>query len=179
MITFLLSGLWHGASWNYVVWGGIHGLYQIVGSLTAKYRNEFNKKFEVKVNSISYKIGKAAVTFALVDFAWIFFRADSLSSANSIIKGIFTRWNPWKLYDQSVYNLGLDVREMHILIAAIVLLLFVDSIRYVKNQMVHSFLREQCIWFRWGMMFTLFFFILVFGAYGPDFDARQFIYFQF
>lgn len=179
MITFLLSGLWHGASWNYVIWGGIHGLYQIVGNLTIPYRRNIKERFAVKDNSISYKMGKAAVTFVLVDFAWIFFRADSLSDAKGIVEGIFTRWNPWKLFDQSVYHLGLDVREIHILTAAVVLLFLVDLIRYGKDQMIHCFLQEQCIWFRWGMMFVLFFSILIFGAYGPAFDAKQFIYFQF
>lgn len=162
-----------------MIWGGIHGLYQIVGNLTIPYRRNIKERFAVKDNSISYKMGKAAVTFVLVDFAWIFFRADSLSDAKGIVEGIFTRWNPWKLFDQSVYHLGLDVREIHILTAAVVLLFLVDLIRYGKDQMIHCFLQEQCIWFRWGMMFVLFFSILIFGAYGPAFDAKQFIYFQF
>lgn len=119
------------------------------------------------------------ITFLLVDFAWIFFRTDSLADSFLFISRIATHFNPWTLFDQSLYTLGLNQQEIHILLAAAAVLLFVDLIRYRKKKTLDIFLEEQCIWFRWGILFFLFFFILIFGMYGPAFDAKQFIYFQF
>ena len=82
MVTMLVSGLWHGANWTFVVWGGLHGVYQVVERTFRKDR-EFTKKDGVK-NRI-YMAGTRLVTFALVAFAWIFFRANSLSDAVFVI----------------------------------------------------------------------------------------------
>ncbi len=78
MITFLVSGLWHGADWTYVLWGGIHGMYQIVGELTEGTRRRVNERLSVDTEAESYKLGKILGTFALTTFAWIFFRADTI-----------------------------------------------------------------------------------------------------
>lgn len=179
MITFLTSGLWHGASWNYIVWGGLHGVYQIVGDMLRPAKKKFNSRFHVKTKSFSYKLGKIFVTFVLVDFAWIFFRADSMHDSIQMIERILTRWDPWVLFDQSLYTLGLNQQEMHILFAAVLLLLFVDIVRFRYKETIDVFLEKQCLWFRWGMIFLFLLFILIFGIYGPTFDAKQFIYFQF
>jgi hypothetical protein len=80
MITFLLSGLWHGAAWHFVVWGGLHGLYQIIERAVANTR-----KAALPVKSLPVKIIQVVITFTLVSFAWIFFRAASVSDALLII----------------------------------------------------------------------------------------------
>lgn len=179
MITFLVSGLWHGASWNFIIWGGVHGIYQVTGDIIRPLKERLNKKWNVKTQSFSYKTGQIMITFLLVDFAWIFFRTDSLADSFLFISRIATHFNPWTLFDQSLYTLGLNQQEIHILLVAAAVLLFVDLIRYRKKKTLDIFLEEQCIWFRWGILFFLFFFILIFGMYGPAFDAKQFIYFQF
>lgn len=179
MITFLVSGLWHGANWTYVAWGGIHGLYQVIGDLTAPLKKKLNLKFHVLTENFSYKFGQMIITFILADFAWIFFRANHLSDACQIIGRIFSKWDPWILFDGSMYNLGLNMMEVHILILSLLILLLVDIIRYVKNQTIDKFLSNQNLWFRWLVIFGLIFFILTYGQYGSGFSAQQFIYFQF
>ena len=62
MITFLISGLWHGANWHFVVWGGIHGIYQVVGQETVSIREKIKKILCVKTDTISYKIGQIFIT---------------------------------------------------------------------------------------------------------------------
>lgn len=179
MLTFLISGLWHGANWTYVVWGGIHGLYQILEDVLEPIKKKINVKFHILTENFSYKFGQMVITFILTDFAWIFFRASNLADAIRIIGRIFTRLNPWVLYDGSIYNLGLDLTEVHILTVALVILLLVDLIRYFKNATLDRFLSNQNLWFRWLVIFGLLFFILTYGAYGQGFSAQQFIYFQF
>lgn len=179
MITFLVSGLWHGAEWNYVIWGGIHGVYQVVGDLLAPVKKKVNELFEVKTDCASYKFGQMLVTFSLTTFAWIFFRADSLSQALLYIERIVTRFDPWVLFNGNLYTIGLERYEANVLIVALVVLLVADIIRYRKGQRIDVFLQEQNWWFRWAVAVFMIVMVVVYGKYGPEYDANQFIYFQF
>jgi D-alanyl-lipoteichoic acid acyltransferase DltB (MBOAT superfamily) len=118
-------------------------------------------------------------TFFFVDIAWIFFRASSISVALDYCKRLFTKWDPWSLFNGEIYTLGLDRFEFNILVVATVTLLLVDLIRYCKKQIITEFLQEQCIWFRWGVIFALIFATIIYGMYGVQFESSQFIYFQF
>ena len=118
-------------------------------------------------------------TFLLVAFAWIFFRSNSIMDALIFIKRIFVKPTPWVLFNDGLYNLGLNRTEMNILIVSIFILVVVDLIRVKKNMTIDSFLFTQNIWFEWVVIICLMFMIVTFGEYGPTFDAKQFIYFQF
>ncbi|MBR4083491.1 MAG: MBOAT family protein [Lachnospiraceae bacterium] len=179
MVTFGISGLWHGANWTYVFWGLLHGMYQVVGDITKSFRTKLFAKCQAKTESFSFKLAQMAGTFILVDIAWIFFKADSLRIALDYCKRLFTKWDPWSLFNGEIYNLGLDRSEFNILIVASVALLLVDLLRYCKKQMITDFLKEQCIWFRWGVIFALIFAVIIYGMYGVQFESSQFIYFQF
>ena len=159
--------------------GGVHGLCQIVGDVLRPGREKLVAKWPMKTDSFRYKLGQVLFTFLCVDFAWIFFRMNSFRNSLGFITRIFTEWDPWVLFDQTLYQLGLGQTEVHILLTAVFILLLVDLIRYKQGITLDCFLEKQCLWFRWGVLFFLFFFILMFGIYGPDFEAKQFIYFQF
>ncbi len=116
MCTFLVSGLWHGANWTYIVWGGIHGFYQIIGGETELLKRRLERYFHVKTESVSYKFGQMLCTFLLVDVAWIFFRADNVSDACQYLWRIVTQVDPWALSNGTLYTLGLNITEIHIFI---------------------------------------------------------------
>ncbi|MDE6889535.1 MAG: MBOAT family protein [Eubacterium sp.] len=179
MLTFLVSGLWHGASWHYVVWGGMHGVFKVVGAQTRAVRDRFYTRTNTKTNSFSFRLGQAAATSALAAFAWIFFRADSFTQACGYVKRLFTKPNLWALSDGTLYQLGLDQTEMNILLSALMILLFFSIVKYKRKEDPDAFLANQCAWFRWMTVAVLFSFIFLFGIYGPGYDAAQFIYFQF
>lgn len=179
MITFLVSGLWHGANWTFLAWGGVHGSLQIIENILSPAVNKLNRKIGTKVNSISYKLGQMAVTFSLVTIAWVFFRAETIRDAGQYIVRMFMRFNPWVLFDGSLYTLGLDRMEVSILMAALTVLFVISCIRYRLHQNIDTFLGEQCIWFRWLVLLVLIFGVVIFGVYGPEYDVTQFIYFQF
>lgn len=179
LITFGVSGLWHGANWTYVVWGLLHGFYQIVEKELTPLIGKINQKCNTKTNSFGYRFLKVLITFVLVDIAWIFFRADSLHQACHYIGRMFQYRDWWSLLDQSIFTLGLDVREIHILVFALIILLLVDLLKYKKNLLFSDFMEQQCIVFRWGVLLMLLFVCIVFGYYGPEFDSAKFIYFQF
>ena len=179
MITFLVSGLWHGANWTYVVWGGIHGLYQIIGAELRGVKNRINEKLHTNTECFSYKLGQILVTFVLTDFAWIFFRSNSLKDAFAYIGRMVTKADLWSFFNGELYNLGLERAELNILFLGLILLLLVDLIRYIRKERIDTFLAGQNLWFRWSVLLFLIGAIAVCGVYGPAYDAKQFIYFQF
>lgn len=179
MVTFLVSGLWHGAAWSYIVWGGLHGLYQILGDMFKPVREKIVKIFHVDTKAFSYKLGQILITFSLTTFAWIFFRAGSLKQALRYIERMFTSWNPWVIFDESLLQLGLENIDLNILIIALVILFLADIIRYRQKITLADFLMKQNLWFRWVVLLGMILAILVFGQYGVEFDSTQFIYFDF
>lgn len=179
MITFLVSGLWHGASWSFVIWGGLHGFYQIAAMWMKPFKEFINRKWSVRTESISYKLGQVFITFLLTDFAWIFFRAGSIRTALDYIYRMVSKFDFWSLFDGSIYTWGLDQAEIHVLGAALVVLLLVDLVKYFLHQRIDLFLKEQCIWFQYLVVFGLLIAVVIYGVYGIDVASIQFLYFQF
>lgn len=179
MITFLASGLWHGANWTYIVWGGIHGLYQMTGEILRPVKDKIYPHIGIRMESISYKVGQAIVTFLLTDLAWIFFRSENIWMAIGYITNIFKRWNPWVISDKSLYSIGLSNYEWNVLLIALVFALIVDSVKVLKHERIDCFLNEQGTLVKGLIVGFLILMIGIFGEYGSGFDAKQFIYFQF
>lgn len=84
MIVFLVSGLWHGAGWTFIVWGGLHGFIQVIESIINKGRKT------AKDYSFAYRLVKIVFTFILATIAWIFFRAETIGMAGTVVAKIFT-----------------------------------------------------------------------------------------
>ena len=176
MIVFLTSGLWHGAGWGFIVWGFLHGFYQVVGDLLKPTREYFIDKLNINKNGFFHRLSQIVIVFILVDFAWIFFRANTFRDAIGIIKNMFV-FNPWILFDGSLYNLGLDQKDFIVGILAIFALIIVSLLR--RNTRLINLIGNQNIIVRWVFYFTFLYSILIFGIYGPGYEAQQFIYFQF
>lgn len=178
MIVFLVSGLWHGAAWTYVVWGGLNGLMQIVGDLLKPVRTKALNRLGVNTQSSGHRLIQILITFILVDLAWVFFRATDLSSALQIIRSSFTVWNPWLLVDGTLYTLGLEQADFWIMVISIGILVFVD-ILHARGTAIRETLLGWPTPVRWALVYGIIFWILLFGVYGPAYDATSFIYFQF
>ena len=82
-------------------------------------------------------------------------------------------------FNGTLYTMGLEQFEANVLFFALFILLLVDLVRYRLGRRVDVFLQEQNIWFRWLVCLLLILLVVVYGKYGPDYDAAQFIYFQF
>jgi len=178
MIVFLTSGLWHGANWTYVIWGGLNGLYQIIGAQTQKLRAGCRRLFGIRENTGSARLLSTVVTFLLVDFSWIFFRAATLADAVTVLRQLFSAFNPWVLFDGTLYTLGLSRIDFWVGVLAILTIFAVDWL-HEKNVHIRDWVLKQNWIFRWVLYFIALFAILIFGFYGPNYDAAQFIYFQF
>ena len=179
MITFLVSGLWHGSSWSYVLWGGIHGFYLVMGEVLKPLRERLLKLMNVNREAFSFHFGRRLITCLLAGFAWIFFRAHSIGNGIYFVKRMVTHYNPWVLFDESMFRWGLDRREMGILFFCLLILLCVSILRQVKKTDIGSFLLTQNLYFRWFVFLLLITAVVIWGEYGVDFDSAQFIYFNF
>jgi len=93
MIVFAVSGLWHGAAWTFVIWGALHGLYQVIGKLLKPLQDKTLEVMHITRESKCVQFLSQVITFALVCFAWIFFRANSMTDAMLLIKKLFTDWS--------------------------------------------------------------------------------------
>ncbi|MCB2296266.1 MBOAT family O-acyltransferase [Clostridium tagluense] len=176
MVVFIASGLWHGAAINFVIWGGLHGIYQVLGDLFKPVKEKLISIFKIKTDVLAYKVFQALTTFILVDFAWIFFRSGSFTYAKITIKNMMT-FNPWVFTDGSIFKLGLDEKDFLISVIGIFIVLAINAIQSCKNLRLE--LAKQNLIFKWSLYLVTIISILVFGMYGPTFDVQKFIYFQF
>lgn len=172
LTVFTVSGLWHGASWHFAAWGGVHAIYQIVGSIKGELLKKTGKK-GVRKQSFSRKLRKTVITFILIDAAWIFFAADSLHQVSDIFRQMFHTFQT-----AGIYEFGLDRGNWFMLNFGISILIAVD-IMHEKGCSIFQFVNRQEIWFRWILYLGLFWCTVIFGIYGIGYDASQFIYFQF
>jgi len=179
MITFLVSGLWHGASWNFVVWGFVHGSYQIIGDITQPLRTKLYNILKIDTKTVLFKIGQVSVTFALVCFAWIFFRAPTLLDALNIIERIFTSFGFSNIFNRFLYGMqyfGLNHREAMAAVTSILVLFIVDQLQTRMD--VRETLAQKNIFFRWAIYYALVFVVILLGIFGFG-VSNEFLYFQF
>lgn len=177
MFVFLCSGLWHGASINFVIWGGINGAYQVIGDIFRAGKYRLLGKNGLKEPSAFSKIFGCIFTFVLIDFSWIFFRANSYSDAVLIINTIINETRINSLLDGSLLSFGLDARNL-ILIAASVLILTIGDICKRKGIIIHEVIVD-CHILRWFFIAVAIYFVMLFGIWGPEYNPSNFIYFQF
>ena len=173
VLTFLVSGLWHGANGHFVIWGALHGVYQNVAIVIQSVKDRLG--IRDKKMSFGIRLLKTAITFILVDIAWIFFRADSFGMAFAYLKQMTTAYQ-----NVSLLSLPYAWYDWLILIVAIGVMLTVDILHekgYRIRQWIYS---EGCgLGFRWIIYMTAFWSVLMLGVYGVAYDTSQFIYFQF
>ncbi len=175
MITFAVSGIWHGGGLKYLFWGFLHGVYQVVGALTRPLRKELQANLKLKDSSGTVSVFETVSTFVLVMLAWIIFRAESLKTGLLMIKSIFTVNNFWILTNDDIFNLGLGWKEFYMLIFCLVALLIVSH-KQEKGVKVAECILDYNIVARWVIYIGLILFIMIFGTYGYGYDAKAFIY---
>jgi len=177
-IVFLVSGLWHGANWTFAIWGAIHGFYLIFAILSRKIRNKIYHFFRIYKYPKINKVFKVLITFHLVLFAWIFFRANSIHDAIYIVVNIFDI-NLQDFLDK-LFSTGATQSYFGLtkkgLILSLMTIFFMESIHLIqRHKKMRSFLSEKPIWFRWSVYYAMIMFIISFGEFG----LTEFIYFQF
>lgn len=175
IITFIVSGIWHGVGYKYLAWGGMHAFYQITGDLTYKTRERLYAFLKISPESWEKKTLKQIGTFLLVNWAWIIFRADSLWLGLSMIKHMLVEYNPWILFNDQIFTLGLCWKEVLILFFSIALLWKVGAC-HEKGISISERIMAQRLIIRWCIFMAAIIGIMIFGTYGYEFNAQEFIY---
>ena len=178
MITFLVSGLWHGASWSFVVWGGLNGGYQLVGSLLKPARDTVCRALHIHRERPFWVVLRTAFTFCLVDFAWLFFRAPSMRTALGMIAHTVREFRLTELLRGGLLTLGLGKADLLVAVAAILVLIAADLLQEKYGSLRH-YVTERSLPVRWAVYLVGVLAVLVLGIYGPGYAESQFIYFQF
>ncbi len=175
LLTFAVSGMWHGVGIKYLVWGLIHGLYQIIGELLMPIKGKMLKLSKINKNSYLSRACEQIITFILITITWFFFRAKSLKESILMIKSVLTVHNPWIMTNDAFYSLGLGWKEFHVLLFCIIVLVMV-SIAQEKGVNIRDRILDMNIIFRWGILIATIIFIMIFGTYGYGYDSQSFIY---
>lgn len=151
LITFIVSGFWHGANWTFIVWGALHGIYQIIEKSLGKIPTP--------------KIFKLLLIFVLTNFAWIFFRAQSINEAFSVIE---------KIFEMQSFNVDIGDKGIFAFsLMSIIILLANDMVLEYFPKV--KLLNHKSIIVRYLTILFIVVYIILLGV----FDGSQFIYFQF
>lgn len=170
-VVFLVSGLWHGASWTFVVWGALHGIYRVVGTLTKDKRDALIERVGLSPDSRLVLWIRRVLTFILVAFAWIFFRANSIADAFVLIGALFTSH---ATLSATLSLMKLDPVSILLIVFAIESMLIIDrALSYEEDDDSDILVRDgSFIYF----IFIVAFVWLLLLSRG---QSSTFIYFQF
>jgi alginate O-acetyltransferase complex protein AlgI len=177
-ITFLVSGLWHGANWTFVIWGALHGFYLVFAIVTAKQRDALADSVGLTSRPLLYKWVQVLSVFGLVLFSWVFFRANNISEAFYILQS-------------SIAGLG-NIRQLvsgvdlnHILFmdqgfkvfaVSVISIMIMETVHLIQRQgSVSQLIGRRPAVVRWAFYYVAIIAVLLFGQFGH----QEFIYFQF
>lgn len=174
MVTFVLSGVWHGIGTHYLVWGLLHGFYQVAGEALTPVKKAMMKLSGMQKGSFSHVFFSRLFTGFLAMVAWIFFRAENTSKAMYMTMHLFMRGNFWVLVSGEL-NVLLKEEEWLLLILSVILLIVIAML-HERGIAIRKAFAKQPLVFRWLVLYAAIFTILITGIYGPGYDAAQFIY---
>jgi D-alanyl-lipoteichoic acid acyltransferase DltB (MBOAT superfamily) len=177
LVVWMITGIWHGAAWNYVAWGMYYAAIMVAGVVFADACDWCNKKLRIDTESISWKFWQMVRTFTLCTIGRVFFRAPRLKVSLSIFERMFLEEGYEFVVGDAFFNYGLDRKNIEIAVIAIIVLLVVDILQEKMN--LREKINSQGFVFRWLLLLLGVFAVIIYGMYGPGYDAGSFIYEQF
>lgn len=168
LITFTVSGLWHGANWTYVFWGLLNGLYLVIGWLTKSWRNRLYGAIGLQEKTPIRKAIMLSTTFLLTCVAWIVFRARNMSDAAYVFTHLASHWDFHRIATEQFF-----LRQVPVAFIAILVL----EVGQLLNSAVSlpALVGKMPTTARWALYAGFVMTVLMFGVY----KQTQFIYFQF
>ena len=174
LLTFLVSGLWHGGGVKFLVWGLMHAVYQIAASLIQRPRNRLYLALQMPEDSLPRRLLSTLGTCFWVMLAWIVFRADSLAQGLGMLRSLATVWNPWVWFDGSLLELGLPGKEWNVLLLSLAILFAVSVLQ--RKLRLRDWINRQHLLIRWSIYLLAILAIYFMGTYGEGFRTQDFIY---
>ena len=176
LVVWLITGIWHGASWRFVAWGLFHATLLIGGRILEPVFEKLTKLFRINTDNFGWYCIQMARTFILCCIGRVFFRAPSFMESLRMFKHMFTQTTikSMALFDFTKFEFA--VKEVELTVIAVLVLLVADIIQ--EKMPVRKTLAKQNLLFRWAIIIAGILAVLIFGMYGPGFDASSFIYEQ-
>ncbi len=178
-IVYFLVGFWHGSSWKYVMYGIWNGVFIMSGILLESTYGRLRKLLHIREQTATWRVFQIIRTFVIVSFGRFFSRAFSLRIALNMFRRTFINWQDITfLTSGELLKLGLNTANWVVLALFTGVLFYVDYI-HEKGVHIREALDRQSLVFRWMIYIAVVLVILIFGVYGPQYDAASFIYQQF
>lgn len=174
-IVFIIVGIWHGTGWNYVVYGLYQATFVAGAVLLTPFYKKMKSALHVNDKSLKWKVFTVLRTFIILVFGRILIKAANLQGAGMFLQRMFADANPHALFDGTIYQFGLDYKNVFLMYACIVLVIVVD-ILHERGVHFRELLMRQGIVFRYVAYYAAIFSIIIFGIYGPEFHSADFIY---
>lgn len=177
-VVWLLTGLWHGTGWNYVLWGIWWGLLMILGTVFEPEIRKLTKWLHINTETSGFRAFRRMRTFGLFLVSRIITLSGTPQALGEVISNLLYRFGAWKLVDKSLYGYGLDRPNFWLALWLIVFLCIVE-----RKQASRTVFREKIdslalVW-RWCIYLGGIFFVLIFGIYGAGYDASSFVYMNY
>jgi D-alanyl-lipoteichoic acid acyltransferase DltB (MBOAT superfamily) len=172
--TFLVSGIWHGASWRFVIWGGLHGLYMALSVFYNPYKKKLHDALGIEKTRF-LKSWQVFVTFNLVNLAWVFFRANSLTDALYVLKNIVNINKSYEMFAEmgAVKFINANILVGQGKISFLILVMVLTTVGFVNNDRILYLLNKPML-FRIIIYNIILISIIVFRVH-----SNVFIYFKF
>lgn len=177
LAVWILTGIWHGPEWKYVTWGLFHGILIMLSMIFTPYNEKLVEKLHIRTDCFSFRLFQMCRTFFLCCLGRVFFRADNFAAAIGILKRMVTTIGFWQVRDGGLFNHGINEANMVIVVCGI-LVMWIVSFLQERMDVMEAF-KKQNVVFRWVLIYGLFLAVIIFGMYGPGYDASGFIYEQF
>jgi len=169
-VVFVVSGLWHGAAWTFVVWGALHGLYMVVGEVTRDFRLRLATSLGIR-ESRWYRLAQIFITLNLVMVGWVFFRSNSVANAWYIVRHMYI---PARVsFFDITYGVGLEQFQTVLAFLLVALLIVVDYVLVYRPKLADTWWQIRPA--RWAAYVAAAYSLVFFGIW----EQLEFIYFQF
>lgn len=175
LVLWFLIGFWHGGRTNFIAVTLWMWFVIVLSSFTQGYQNKLIKIARIKTNCFSWRLFQRVRTFVLFAIGVGFFPAHSFLDGIKFYYSGVSVFNPWIFFDGSFFEIGLASKDYNVLVMSVAVLFIVEMIK-LKKISVREWLSNQNTFFRWWIWISLIVIVLIYGIYGPGYNAADFIY---
>lgn len=177
VILWMATGIWHGAGWNFIVWGLCNCFFILLSQELTPFYTRFQRKFSVLCSSWIWKCFRVIRTFSLMCFLRSFDCYISVPETFRAWASIITDFSAYRLFDGTLGRLGLDVADYTLLLLSVALIFIVSMLQ--RGGSVRELIESRGTAFSYAVIILLVVVTVIFGAYGTGYDSNQFIYSRF
>lgn len=176
-VVWILTGLWHGTGWNYVIWGIYWGTLIITSTIFARQYKRLTEALHIDTRTKGYQRFQMIRTFFIFTIGRLITAPGTLENSIMAARQIFSSFNPWIFWDGTLYQMGVDYQDLCVVFLG---LLFVHRVSVLQEKgSVRELIAGKNTVIRWSIYYIAIFSIIILGMYGAGYNAGDFIYANF